>query len=190
MNSIKCYAVMAMALCAVASHAQKMYRCGNSFSQTPCGENQKEIVIQTPDPCLSDGNKYSMPCLTRELDASSAKTKEEARLKAEELRRKVNEHIPDLPPPPGVIAANVALCETETRRSLKDPDSARIKDVKRGGAANDYFQGKFTPRVSYFLNVNAKNSYGGYTGEKLFSCVFTLDEKVLVRIHEVASFPR
>ena len=59
--------------------------------------------------------------------------------------------------------------EVGVRRSLKDPDSARF--------------GKFVAtvddkgKVHVCGYVNAKNSYGGFTGEKLFHGAFPIDPK-------------
>lgn len=73
---------------------------------------------------------------------------------------------------------------------LKDADSARIKDVRRGGASMQYQDGRTFPGVSYFLTINAKNSYGGYTGEKLWTCTFDAAEKNLIRVREIGPSPR
>lgn len=71
--------------------------------------------------------------------------------------------------PHTLTAAQRKEVEIGVRRSLKDPDSARFG---RFVATTDD-KGK----VHVCGYVNAKNSYGGYTGEKLFHGVFPTDNK-------------
>lgn len=123
---------------AVGSSAQTMYRCGNNFSQVPCGPDAQRIGPAPPA----------------------------------ELKEPV-----DIPPPADQIAANSAICEAKTRASMKDPESARIKGLSRLGTQLQYYQGRSFYGVTYFLTVNAKNGYGGYTGDQLYQCVFSPDEK-------------
>jgi hypothetical protein len=68
-------------------------------------------------------------------------------------------------------AAQIAAVKAGARKKLKDPDSARFGE--RMGAVKDE-KGAIT--VCGF--VNAKNSYGGYTGEKPFTGL--LSDKPLV----------
>lgn len=63
--------------------------------------------------------------------------------------------------PTGLTAADVALVQEGVRESLKDPDSARFGSM---AAARLPGGGLF---VCGF--VNAKNSFGGYTGDQLFN---------------------
>lgn len=91
----------------------------------------------------------------------------------------------DHPPHESVIAGNIALCEKEARAKMKDPAAALITPARRGGLTLQYDHGRTYPGVDYLLNINGKNSYGGYTGEKLWNCVFNENETVLVRLYEV-----
>lgn len=54
--------------------------------------------------------------------------------------------------------SDIAAVQAGTRSSLKDPDSARFGKMVAGTNAKG--------DVIVCLMVNAKNSYGGYTGEK------------------------
>ena len=115
--------------------AQTMYRCGNTFSQQPCGHDAKAIDI-TP------------------VVAKLPK---------------------DVLPAPEVIERNKGLCEQVVRMRMKDPEGARITEMKRVGVRS--FNLPNTPTgVAYLLSVNGKNSYGGYTGETPKVCIFSLDE--------------
>lgn len=143
-----------------AASAQAVYRCGNTFSERHCGPDAKVIVAPPAQPAT----------------AAPVEVKLEAP--------------PYAPPPPAEqIDANRATCETKTRAAMKDPESTRIKSVSRSGVALQRLAGRAFYGVSYHMNVNAKNSYGGYTGEKLYNCVFALDEKTYLGSQELAPWP-
>lgn len=140
------------ALSSVAS-AQAVYRCGNTFTGTPCGPDAKVLVAPPPAPAKLEAPAYTPP------------------------------------PPADQIEANKATCEKKTRAAMKDPESTRIKSVSRAGRALQRLAGKSFYGVSYDMNVNAKNSYGAYTGEKLYNCVFSMDEKTYLGSQEIAPWP-
>ena len=61
----------------------------------------------------------------------------------------------------------------ELKSALKDPDSAKITDIEVKKCSFDTVRGKNfkDDRVYLFLaEVNAKNSYGGYTGKQVWMC--------------------
>lgn len=67
--------------------------------------------------------------------------------------------------PPPERAAGIAMIEEAIRGSLKDPDSARFEWPN--GFAHGWYQVPFGQRYIGWITcgtVNAKNSYGGYTG--------------------------
>lgn len=129
--------------------AQAVYRCGNTFSGSPCGPDAK-VVIAPPAP----PPKLEMPAT--------------------------------VPPPVEQIEANKAVCEAKTRAAMKDPESARIKSISRAGPSLQRLAGRSFYGISYDMNVNAKNSYGAYTGEKLYNCVFAMDERTFLGSQEIA----
>lgn len=130
------------------AQAQGIYRCGNGFTEQPCGADAK--VLQAPP-------------------ARAVPVKE----------------LPDNPPPDSVIEANKLSCVAAIRSSMKDPESARITPAKRSGPSVDYFNGQRFNAVSYWVNANGKNSYGGYTGEKLHICSFDPGEKYIIRTAQI-----
>lgn len=69
------------------------------------------------------------------------------------------------------------------KQNLKDPDSAKIewKEIKKGWMREAIIYGHKL-LFGYILeaNVNAKNSYGGYIGYKLFTFVFFNDSIISV----------
>ena len=95
----------------------------------------------------------------------------------------------DVPPPQAQIDANIATCERQTRTQLKDPETARIKSISRGGVSLVRHQGADLYAPVYHMNVNAKNSHGGYTGEKLYICVYAADERTWLYSQEISTWP-
>lgn len=63
----------------------------------------------------------------------------------------------------------VSAVEKGVREVLKDPDSARFGRMVAGSNGAD--------TVTVCLMVNAKNSYGGYTGEKPYMGLLFTDKK-------------
>lgn len=149
---IRAALAVTMLFLVACANAQGVYRCGNTFSETPCGPDAK-VLIAPP--------------------AAPAKLERPA----------------DIPPSAEKIEANKAVCEKKTREAMKDPESTKIKSVSRGGTALQRLAGRVFYGISYNMNVNAKNSYGGYTGEKLYNCVFSLDETTFLGIQEIAPWP-
>lgn len=137
-------------LLAVGANAQGVYRCGNTYSEHPCGRDAKQIVA---------------PPVREVLPAN-------------------------LPPSAAVVAANLATCVQATRAKMKDPDAAQIRVIGRAGPEFIYRAGKRMPGVTYHLAVNGKNSYGGFTGEKLYVCGFDATEQTLIFSEETDRAPR
>lgn len=145
---------IALLLSTSGTQAQTVYKCGGTYSQTPCGPNATALPLR-PNGTASLGATLKLK------DEASNQTKE----------------------------ASEALCLAGVKGGLKDPDSAKFRGVARNGAFERPFPiatGPMTKIVSYSGYVNAKNSYGGYTGDRLFSCTLNFsEEKVLdVFIHE------
>lgn len=73
------------------------------------------------------------------------------------------------------------ILPTEIKSNLKDPYSAQI-NLHSGPKFTSYRPGFFADYYGYGVcySVNAKNSYGGYVGERLF--MFIMDgDKILWR---------
>lgn len=111
-------------------------------------------------------------------------------LVAPPLRQVALQKLTDNPPDAGRIAFNQQACVDAVRRAMKDPDAARMGPGSRGGASLDYIEGRTVQVVTYFVNANGKNSYGGYTGEKLHMCSFDPTEKVMLRTKEIGDAVR
>ena len=66
----------------------------------------------------------------------------------------------------------------------KDPDSVKLGSVIRVGSGQSLKPSLGTV-IRYGVEVNAKNSYGGYTGKRMAFCEFDLSEKSIVNVHVV-----
>lgn len=62
----------------------------------------------------------------------------------------------------------------------KDRDSVKVQNVSRGKTDVETIDGVPAIIVRYTASVNAKNSYGGYTGEKLAVCYANEQETKIV----------
>ena len=174
--------------------AQTVYKCGTTYSQTPCGTGQQEVTVKAADPCEAAGNRYSDKCIGRsyspstdkpitladrkKLDSAATKAMQISEEKASRNKQTLAE-IDRQSSDPILIEANKKQCVRQVTYQLKDPESARFGEPLRIGALMDQFMGR--PAMSYSVSVNAKNSYGGYTGSKIWFCSFSPDEKAFVR---------
>lgn len=120
-----------------ATFSQVMYRCGNTFSQQPCGADAKQMDVP-----------------------GAAKVPPPVPVPA------------DTPASPEVIDNAKALCQQRVTAMLKDPDSVKFVSVERAQLRRT---GANIVVRDYALLVNAKNSFGGYTGAKRWTC--SLDHK-------------
>lgn len=76
-------------------------------------------------------------------------------------------------PQPSAVGPGKALCEAAAPGAFKDPDSMKIGDVRR---APDSVAAMYKVPVVYSMWINAKNSHGGYVGNKLYLCQVNADE--------------
>lgn len=169
-----------LALLAVgAAQAQGVYKCGSTYSQTPCAPDAQKIEVKAaPVDCSSLAHTFTDACKPKPVERPQA---------AMVRVQKEIDALPRTPPPPrDVIDANKQLCRARVLSLLKDPESARVEEVRRAeGPAPDYDSAMgWFPSISYNLRVNAKNSYGGYTGTKLWACSFDLKEREILKVKQ------
>ena len=88
------------------------------------------------------------------------------------------------PQPQAIRHKAIALCEEGIRAvgMWKDPDSLKISDVVRIGFTTITLHDARTMVVQYGANVNGKNSYGAYTGNKPAVCYLDQTETRLLRV--------
>lgn len=88
------------------------------------------------------------------------------------------------PPTPGLGPAGPgkALCERVAPSTFKEPESVRIESVARGGAHVVEVNGVKTPAVTYVMQVNARSTHGGYTGDKPYFCFVSQDESKVLKV--------
>lgn len=82
------------------------------------------------------------------------------------------------------IEAGKALCREVAPKSVswKDPDSLRIGDVIPGKVVSTDVDGQKIRSRYFSVMVNAKNSYGGYTGEKTLGCYASEDGQKVLKV--------
>lgn len=90
---------------------------------------------------------------------------------------------------PGLNSKGATLCETHWRSEpdWKDPDSVRITNIRRSGFTTIKLHDASIIAVAYIADVNAKNSYGGYTGRKPAICYLDQSE---TRVLDVVTLSR
>jgi hypothetical protein len=137
-----------LAASASGAAAQTLYRCGNTFSQTPCGDGAREVrAAGVAQPVVA----------------------------------------PPLGPIDGVRETDLAARCVHAIRSIpswKDRESLKVSRPERAaaGVARDV-NGRRIAVVPWYAQVNAKNSYGGYTGDKMANCYFDSTESRIVDLY-------
>ena len=69
--------------------------------------------------------------------------------------------------------------------SLKDPYSAKVEEVGKAQGAIVIIGDQPIEAKKYPVFMNAKNSYGAYTGAKLYLCFVTVDESRLLKVESL-----
>lgn len=161
--------------------AQIIYKCGSTFSQTPCAADAKKIEVKPAlgADCSDYKNMFSDACRGK---SSSSGANDVAAARAK-VQKQIDAMPPAVPPSSEVIEANKKRCLARITLMLKDAESARMGEVSRASSPTpDYETAKgWFPSIAYTVSINAKNSYGGYTGSKTWQCSFDLAEKELLR---------
>lgn len=163
------------------SAAQTLYKCGNTYSQTPCAADAKKIEVKPAVgvDCSSHNHMFTEACRGNS-SSGDADSVSKAR---DKVKKQIEALPPSVPPTADVIEANKKRCLAQIMAMLKDPESARVGEVTRSARPEpDYDSaGGWFPSISYTVIINAKNSYGGYTGSKLWSCSFDLKEREILK---------
>lgn len=87
-------------------------------------------------------------------------------------------------PSNAIVAVEESVCAKEITRhvSFRDPSSVMVTAVTRMSPKSlSYGTHRQTART-HALRVNAKNGYGGYTGEQMYLCHVSDDEKTVLLI--------
>lgn len=133
--------VVAIFCAAIVPLASAVYRCGNTYSQTPCAPDAKEIEIHS--------GQASGPSPTPKTSQAQ-------------------------------IEQNIKLCERALREipDWKDRETLKISPVKRAlTTMNVDIKGQKREVIPYVSNINGKNSYGAYQGDKSVACFFDLKDE-------------
>ncbi len=181
--------------------AQTAYKCGSTYSQTPCGENSKAISVTPalkPSAESVEGmrerwkkesaereERWKKESAERENAAQEAQRRRTSAEKQQaeadqELQRQAQIAGNVKEPSAQVLLKNKEACIALIKAKLKDPYSAQFSDVSRLRSAlvgYDSATGRKFPAIAYSTTVNAKNSFGAYIGDKPFICYFDLKEE-------------
>lgn len=86
---------------------------------------------------------------------------------------------------PGTGLPGAVLCRQNIPKFLtfKDPDSVKLKDFVKFGSDTRKVHGVTVAVNLWSASVNAKNSYGGYTGEKAIFCVTDIGDQMVFEIY-------
>lgn len=77
------------------------------------------------------------------------------------------------------------LCLAQIKRTLKDPESARIEATSKWSPVETPDgKGGTIMAAHHTLMVNAKNSFGGYVGGQVYTCLLTPDEKRVISVRK------
>jgi len=87
----------------------------------------------------------------------------------------------------GPIEAGKSLCREQgpQRIAWKDPESIRVGSVYGGKMTVVDLGGVKTGGRQFFVEVNAKNSYGGYVGNKSLICYTSQDGNRIIKIDDL-----
>jgi hypothetical protein len=127
------------ALLAVSTHAasQTLYRCGNTYSQTPCA-----------------------------ADAASARISAGAAPEAAA----------------GMSGSELCSSQGVAQMGFPDPASTRIRTATRAGTEVIQYAGKPIASRKFNVVLNTKNEVGAYTGERVYACYLSEDERRVLKV--------
>lgn len=77
------------------------------------------------------------------------------------------------------------VCKAAILASLADPDGAKFGAASVGGYANITHRGVRVSAKRIDVAVNARNSYGAYSGEKIYPCYVTAQGDRFLTIENV-----
>ena len=126
-------------LCAwpTVAGAQQLYRCGNTYSQTPCAADAASMRI------------------------SPGAAPEQA---------------------PGASGKDLCASDGVAQLHFPDPDSTRIQSVTKAGSEAIQYAGKPIAARKYHLAINTKDGNGAYTGERVYVCYLSEDERRVLKV--------
>ena len=194
---IKQLAVCAsLILVASSAQAQTMYRCGNSYSDKPCGPEAKmlnepknkpaPIQAPVPSPSLYVPKSAYTEKIEREIAENRRSSQERLRrleeMFAEQKAFRDANPLPNEIASPKKVAKLKQLCEKWLREvpTWKDRDSVKIRAIERDRSTYESVNDNYQIVWQYRAILNAKNSYGGYVGEKPAYCFANKDETLVI----------
>ncbi len=77
---------------------------------------------------------------------------------------------------PVTVSDQVERCSKAIKDRLKDPDSLKVGDVTGPIATSIVYEGTAIMAYEFIFSINAKNSYGGYVGNRMWVCYTSYDD--------------
>lgn len=131
-------------------------------------ERQRQLIITKEREAAEERNRKLQEERRKERLAEEAK-RSAAQLQAfERAQAKLVE--PDDPELTKVMLEKACLRHVLKTHAFKDPESVRIEGSELAWKVDESF-----PRYLILVNVNAKNSWGAYTGAKQYPCFLSED---------------
>ncbi len=90
---------------------------------------------------------------------------------------------PDPPVDEATIQLASSLCEAAARAIMKDPEAARISNIHR--SRTDNWCNPSRKVRYYWMMINGKNSYGGYTGDQPYRCALDISETDVLSVIQI-----
>jgi hypothetical protein len=132
MRQITIFAMLFIAFGAISTgaSAQKVYRCGNTYSQTPCGDG-KTLDTSTPGASKEIARKQAVD-KENKRQVAAAKALEKERLATEAEVKKRHD-------------AEIKALEQEKARQAKDQSKGKGGDTAKKKSGPEFFTAKQMP---------------------------------------------
>lgn len=85
---------------------------------------------------------------------------------------------------PAIVGSNTCINDFRSHVQFKDPDSVKVIRVETKPMGVSLIKGVSLVTRRYEVYVNAKNSYGGYIGEKPLICLTSEDGKRILAVSD------
>lgn len=137
MKSTWVIAAAVLGACPAGAGAQQLYRCGNTYSQTPCAADAAPARI------------------------SAGAAPEQAG---------------------GVTGKDLCASDGVAQLRFPDPESTRVLAVAKTSSEAIQYAGKPIAARKYHLTINTKDTNGAYTGDHVYVCYLSEDERRILKV--------
>lgn len=139
-------AVLLLAICSAPAWAQSVYKCGSTYSQTPCADSAKEVQIR------NEGPSRSTPAPARAVRIESPS-------------------VSSTPPP----QAQLPAIRTRSELEIKADQCLAYYRPKLRDPAGAYYSEPSLDGRTLTLTIHGTNGFGGYVTRKS-KCEFNMSD--------------